>query len=307
MKNCIVSFSLTIKLMACLLFVPNPWVWASANDEQQNWLIDDQILLETPDGASLSVLVVRPDSGQPLPVALRATIYAEQDRNKDIQHAMYAAKRGYIGVIGYSRGKHLSRSAPSPYQSEASDVNVIIDWLSKQPWSDGRVAMYGGSYEGFTQWSAAKNLHPAVKTLVPYVAAMPGYGLPMENNIFLNANLGWYFHVTNNRYMDQSIYQQRQRWNDMNQSWFESGKNYRQLDSFDKRANYQLHEWLDHPGFDEYWQNMVPIKTGIRKHRHSGVVHHRLLRRWADLSLALPAATRKTPPKPAALFAYWPL
>ena len=28
---------------------------------------------------------------------------------------------------------------------------------------------------------------------MPYVAAIPGYGLPMANNVFLNANYGWVF------------------------------------------------------------------------------------------------------------------
>ena len=47
----------------------------------------------------------------------------------------------------------------------------------------------------FVQWAAAKYLRPALKTIVSLrVAAIPGFGLlPMENNIFLNANYGWAF------------------------------------------------------------------------------------------------------------------
>jgi hypothetical protein len=31
-------------------------------------------------------------------------------------------------------------------------------------------------------------INPALKTIVPYVAAIPGLGVPMENNVFINAN-----------------------------------------------------------------------------------------------------------------------
>lgn len=71
-----------------------------------------------------------------------------------------------------------------PYEYETKDVNAVIDWIIQQSWSNGRVGMYGGSYSGFAQWAAAKYLHPALKTIVPYVAAIPGLGLPMENNVF---------------------------------------------------------------------------------------------------------------------------
>ena len=236
-----------------------------AAEDEQNWIISDDNLLPTPDGATLSLLIVRPDTDSPLPVALNFTIYANQEREKDINQARFAARKGYIGVIAYARGKHLSNSTPRPYETESSDVNVVIDWLGRQPWSDGRVAMYGGSYDGFSQWAAAKNLHPAVKTMVPYVAAIPGYGLPMENGIFLNANYGWPFHVTNNHYKDDSIYQNRERWSQVNTRWFESGRPYRHIDRFDHRANYWLHTWLDHPDYDQYWQSMVPVKQEFAK------------------------------------------
>ena len=55
--------------------------------------------------------------------------------------------------------------------------------------------MYGGSYNGFTQWAAAKRLHPALKTIVPYCPNDPGFGLPMTNNVFLTANYGWAFYA----------------------------------------------------------------------------------------------------------------
>lgn len=44
-------------------------------------------------------------------------------------------------------------------------------------WCNGKVAMIGGSYLGFSQW-ATKKLHPALKTIVPQVAVAPGVDFP---------------------------------------------------------------------------------------------------------------------------------
>lgn len=227
----------------------------------EQYLVQDDLLIKVDQNTELSLLVVRPRAmTEPLPVALRFTIYAEQDRSLDIAKACKAAQRGYIGVIAYARGKHLSRSPIVPYETEVDDVTAAINWLAKQAWSDGRVAMYGGSYEGFSQWAATKRMPAALKTIVPYVAAIPGQGLPMENNVFISANYGWPFHVTNNKYKDDSIYQQQDRWQNFTSNWYKSGKSYRELDSFDQQPNPWFQRWLQHPSYDSYWQAMVPYQ-----------------------------------------------
>ena len=253
-------FALLILTLFCS---SNSLACAVAEPESaDNWLIDDTVLISPEPNVQISVLTVRPrNQSEPLPIALNFTIYAEENRMLDIDQATEAAKQGYIGVIAYSRGKHLSKSEKRPYETEVNDVNAVIDWLARQPWGNGSIGMYGGSYEGFTQWAATKKLHPALKTIVPYVAAIPGLGLPMENNVFLNANYGWAFHVTNNQYKDNRIYEQRQRWNDINQAWYKSGQSYRSLDSFDERPNPFFQKWLRHPSYDSYWQAMVPYKS----------------------------------------------
>jgi putative CocE/NonD family hydrolase len=117
--------------------------------------------------------------------------------------------------------------------------------------------MIGGSYGGFTAWAATKRLHPALKTIAASVAAIPGYGLPMENNVFLNANYGWAFYVTNNKLLDDSQ-NDFARWAARNQAWFASGRPYREIDRLDGGPNPWLQRWLEHPSYDAYWQAMVP-------------------------------------------------
>lgn len=227
-------------------------------DDNQRYLIQKKVLIPTNDGATLSAVIVRKKGvSTPLPTALLFTIYADSN---DIYKAKWAAACGYAGIIAYTRGKALSPDKAVPYEHEVTDVNTVIDWITKQAWSDGRVGMYGGSYEGFSQWAAAKHLHPALKTIVPYVAAIPGQGVPMENNVFITANYGWPFYVTNKKYLDNQTYFDNARWRALSPRWYASGTAYNKLDSVDGTPNPWFHRWLEHPAFDAYWQAMVPYK-----------------------------------------------
>ena len=144
-----------------------------------------------------------------------------------------------------------------PYEYDGADARAVIDWISRQPWSDGRVGMYGGSYNGFTQWAAAKRLHPALKTIVPYCPNDPGFGLPMTNNVFLAANYAWAFYATNNKQLDDATYSDAKRWQDLPWNWYRSGRPYREIDKVDGQPNPWLQRWLNHPAYDDYWQSMT--------------------------------------------------
>ena len=233
-------------------------------DGNRRYIIEDSVLVKTKDGATISAVVVRKrDISIAQPAALYFTIYSNLDQN--IYEAMQSAAHGYVGVVADARGKRLSPDPIEPYEHEANDVNAVIDWIIKQSWTNGKVGMYGGSYSGFVQWAATKYLCPALKTIVPYVAAIPGLGLPMENNIFLSANYGWAFYVTNNKYLDNRTYNNPQRWNQLQNNWYASGAAYKKIDSVDGTPNVWLQRWLQHPSYDKYWQSMVPYKGEYAK------------------------------------------
>jgi putative CocE/NonD family hydrolase len=222
-----------------------------------NYIINDRVMIKTKYGITLSAVVVRKKGvKEKLPAALFYFIYS--NTNRSLMEAKYAADHGYIGVVADARGKRLSPDEPAPYEHEAQDVNAVIDWIISQQWSNGSVGMYGGSYSGFAQWAAAKHLHPALKTIVPYVAAIPGLGLPMENNVFLAANYQWAFYITNNKYTDDAVNNDNARWRKMRNNWWESGAAYNKIDSIDGTPNPWLQKWLSHPDYDAYWQSMVP-------------------------------------------------
>ncbi len=229
-----------------------------------HYLVDTSVLIPTKDGAMLSAVIVRKKGiTEKLPAALMFFIYSNTERS--LREAKSAADHGYIGIVADTRGKRLSPDAIEPYEHEARDVNSVIGWIIQQRWSDGRVGMYGGSYSGFAQWAATKYLHPALKTIVPYVAAIPGLGLPMENNVFLNANYQWAFYITDNKYTDDKVNNDNARFRRMQNTWFDSGVAYNRIDSIDGTPNPWLQKWLQHPDYDAYWQSMVPYKQDFAK------------------------------------------
>lgn len=242
-----------------VFFLFSTLAFGQAQDLGADYEVQDQVMIASSDGASISAIVVRKKSASlPLPTVLQFTIYA---RERDITSLKEAADHGYVGVMAYSRGKYLSPDVIAPYEHDAKDAYAVIDWISKQSWSNGAVGMYGGSYNGFTQWAAAKRLHPALKTIVPYVANRPGMGLPMENNIFINPNYQWTFYVSNNKMVDNAVNDDRARFRKMQTAWWDSGKAYRVIDQIDGTPNPILQRWLQHPGYDHFWQDMVPYQN----------------------------------------------
>jgi putative CocE/NonD family hydrolase len=228
-----------------------------AEDDARRYVIDKDIPVHTPDGAIICTMVVRPRAAAArLPALLNFTIYA--DPNTLLSEARRTASNGYVGVAGLTRGKGCGPDQPVPYEHDGSDAAAVIDWISRQTWSDGRVGMYGGSYEGFTQWGAAKHMPKALKALMPSVTVAPGIDVPMDGNLFLSFTYPWTFYTTNVKTLDNATYNDFARWGRLQHDWYTSGRAYRALDKIDGTPNPVFDRWLAHPTYDTYWQAMIP-------------------------------------------------
>jgi len=215
--------------------------------------IQDSVLIPTKSGIPISAIVVRKKTNvQPLPVVLFYTTYYQG--NGDAILGKRSADRDYVGIVAYARGIRTDLNHYTPYENEETDIYDIIDWISKQSWCNGKVGMLGGSYTGFSQWAAVKNIHPALKTIVPQVAIMPGFDTPMENNVLSNISLSWPY---------ESIYKSKPR-ESLLSEWFEKGSSYRSLDSLAGIPNPIFQKWLQHPNY-AYWKSLVPTPQEYSK------------------------------------------
>jgi putative CocE/NonD family hydrolase len=229
-------------------------------DDARRYIVEPDVLIRTKHGATLSATVVRSRKSGRQPTALRAVI--QTIVSASMQQAKFAASRGYVGMEVDTRGKRLSPDEIVLFEKDAEDMWGVIDWISKQPWSDGQIGMYGGSNTGFTQWAAAKTLHPALKTIVPYCPEEPGYGLPMENNVFSTANYDMLLELSN-KLPEQ--FQDHARIEPALKKWYETGRPFNEIDQIDGIPNPWLQKFLKHPAFDSYWQSMTAYGKDYRK------------------------------------------
>jgi putative CocE/NonD family hydrolase len=231
-------------------------------DDRRRYDIRLDIPVRTPDGAVICAYVVRPRTTERLPTLLNFTIYADKAVNLD--NARITAAHGYAAVEGFTRGKACSPEQPIPVEHDGADADALIDWIATQPWSDGKVGMYGGSYEGFTQWAAAKHPPSALKALMPSVSFSPGTDFPMEGGVFMTQAFSWPLYTTVNTSLDAATYDDETRWARLKHDWYVSGRPYRDLDSLYGAPNPFFDRWLKHPDFDAYWRNLVPTDQELR-------------------------------------------
>tara|TARA_R110002110_G_scaffold58543_2_gene166269 strand:+ start:849 stop:3065 length:2217 start_codon:yes stop_codon:yes gene_type:complete len=234
------------------------------HDHKRRYIVNDSIVIPMKDGVTVSVVLVqrKGNSITKKSAILVSSIYAGTNEIG----AMLSASKGYIGVVANTRGKRLSVAEVQPFDYENTDVYEVIDWISKQPWSNQKVGMFGGSYNGFAQWASMKHkVHPALKTIIPMVSIAPGIDYPMENNVLHNYSYSWNFYVTNNKYLDTKVYGDFNRWNSLKDTWYKSGVAFNKLDSLDGAVNKLWNKYMEHPSYDDYWKKMIPYKEEFVK------------------------------------------
>ncbi len=258
---------------------------ALREDDALRYRIDRDVLVPTPDGARIATLVVRPAAAPRLPTLLQFTVYADDDVAWGDAKTM--AAHGYVGAVAYSRGKGRSPDAIAPFKHDGTDAAAVIGWIATQPWSDGRVGMFGGSYNSFAQWAALKHLPPALKAIATSASAAPGIDIPMEGNVFLNFMYPWPLYTASNRWLDNARYGDGERWLKLDREAYARGLAYRDRPQVDGSANPLFLEWLQHPDYDAYWQSMIPqgeeyarigvpvlATTGYFDGAQAGVLHY---------------------------------
>ncbi|WP_394940511.1 CocE/NonD family hydrolase [Psychromicrobium sp. YIM B11713] len=121
--------------------------------------------VELNDGALLATEVFFPEV-LPQTVIFTRTPY---DKSQLRAVAQGWTREGFVFVAQDVRGRYRSTGEWIPYRNELQDGSAAVDWIVRQPWSDGRVIASGASYGSFTAWGSAK--HPSVCGVISEVPA----------------------------------------------------------------------------------------------------------------------------------------
>lgn len=207
------------------------------------------------DGVHLNASLYLPRSlPKPAPCVFTMSPYVG-----DVLHdrGVYFATHGTPFLIVDVRGRGNSEGEFRPAIQEAKDGYDVVEWLARQPYCDGKVAMWGSSYLGYSQWVAAKELPPHLATIVPTAAPYFGVEFPMRNNIFYPYVLQW-IALTAGRTAQSRIFADGAFWSEMYRRWHESGRAFRDADVAVSFPSDVFQEWLEHPAPDEYWDAHNP-------------------------------------------------
>ncbi|MGO4261524.1 CocE/NonD family hydrolase [Lysobacter sp. TAB13] len=214
------------------------------------------------DGVNLSATRYRPQglkAGTPCIFAM--TPYMAQ---RNHERAMYFASHGYTYYAVDVRGRGNSEGEFTPLLQEARDGHDVAEWLAKQTECNGKVAMSGGSYLGYSQWAAAKELPPHLATIIPVASVGPGIDFPILNNIPYTYNMQWLTFVSGNASQDR-IFFDGAFWAAQYRRWYLAHAPYKELDGYIGNPSPTFQTWIGHPHQDAYWDSYRPTPEQYAK------------------------------------------
>jgi uncharacterized protein len=208
------------------------------------------VMVPMRDGVRLVADIWLPEANGRYPVLVARTPYMKTGLGLN-QWATYFAKRGYVFVIQDTRGRGDSEGRFNFLFPEGKDGFDTIEWLARQPWSNGRVGTLGLSYLGSVQWLAAREHPPHLVCMAPTAAAGRWFEeIPWNGGAFLHAfALNW---------LNQTAGHAEQSPNGETANWANvlAHRPLLTADSVFGRSMPMYREWLTHSTSDAYWNRL---------------------------------------------------
>jgi putative CocE/NonD family hydrolase len=219
------------------------------------------------DGIKLYADIYRPNKDKmTFPVLLMRQPYGKSIASTvTYAHPAWYANHDYIVVIQDVRGRGESEGIFNPFINEAEDGFDTVEWASGIPHSNGKVGMYGFSYQGSTQWAAASEQPPHLLAIAPGMCSADLYhGMFYPHGRFaVQEHLPWAFQLARDT---------ARRAGDAEAEEFCSRVRRRIPDDllFHLPLNAKHHlltkyfpayyDWIEHSEYDDYWErlNWIP-------------------------------------------------
>jgi len=251
-------------LLATALLLATPAFADSTSANKEPVSVDFQWGVKIPlrDGVKLNATLYRPPGQQAsLPCIFTLTPYVSQ-RYHD--RGVYFASHGYVFLTVDVRGRGNSEGSFTPMLQEASDGYDIVEWLAQQPYCNGKVTMWGGSYAGYDQWATAKEFPPHLATIVPVASPRPGVDFPFVRNIFYAYDMQW-ITVTSGHTAQDAIFDDASFWSAQFGKLHTARLPFRELDTVVGNSSASFQTWVAHPEPDAYWDSYSPTTQQFGK------------------------------------------
>jgi uncharacterized protein len=150
------------------------WAADLPADKYKEWSTEKEVFVPMRDGVHLStdVFVPKGAAGK-LPTVLIRTPYEKGQADE------FFLKQGYVVVLQNERGRYFSEGYFKNYlQGASTDGYDAIDWIVKQPWSNGKVGTIGCSSPEEQQWPMAASNHPGHAAMIPAASGTALGNLP---------------------------------------------------------------------------------------------------------------------------------
>ena len=119
------------------------------------------VMIPMRDGVRLCSDIYLPKREAAYPTILTRLPYGKREwSTSEPVKGKFWARRGYAYVAQDVRGKFKSEGTWEPFVNETNDGYDTIDWITKQPWCNGRIGTAGFSYMGYTCLATAVSGHP---------------------------------------------------------------------------------------------------------------------------------------------------
>jgi putative CocE/NonD family hydrolase len=112
-------------------------------------------MMRCSDGVQLATDIYRPEAPGPHPVLMMRQPYGRRIASAVVfAHPAWYAAHGYIVVIQDTRGRGDSGGTFRLFADDVDDGATALDWAADLPGANGKVGLYGFSYQGSNQFLA---------------------------------------------------------------------------------------------------------------------------------------------------------
>ena len=264
--------------------------WVSSPKQFDAIKVSTDLLIPTRDGKRMATDLYRPArNGVPVadrfPVLLNRTPY---NKTSLADLAVFFAERGYVVALQDTRGRYKSEGTFSKVQPiDATDGYDVIEWLAKQPYSNGKVGMWGTSFAAHMEAGAAQYNPPSLKSLVLNMGGMANgwdHGVRYRGTYEMGRQLTWAWSqlLADARTDDVKALLTREKAED----WYRVQPMRRGLNPLSVNTQYEgwYFDFFEHADYDAFWKD--PMLAWDEHYPQTADIPMLQVGGWYDIFLA---------------------